>query len=98
MKKAGWKKAYGKSDANHRPIVEALKKLGASVLQIQGVGQGAPDILVGWQGRDILMEIKTEKGRVQGNQKLWHRGWSGTPPVVVRSVSEACNVLLNRPR
>lgn len=45
-------------DANQREIVQALKAAGASVCDLSGCGKGVPDILIGYQGRNLLAEIK----------------------------------------
>lgn len=80
-----------KRDANQAPIVKALIEAGRAVLDLSGVGGGCPDILVGWGGHMLLIEIKNPEGRdkVDPKQVDWHRTWKGTPVVVVRSVEEA---------
>ena len=45
-------------DANHASIVAALRQIGASVLDASAVGQGAPDLIVGYRGRNWLIECK----------------------------------------
>lgn len=50
-----------KIDRNQTEIVEALRKMGASVLILSMVGKGCPDIMVGYLGHNILMEIKSDK-------------------------------------
>ena len=44
-----------KTDANQKQIISDLKKIGVSVLNLSRVGGGCPDILVGWQGKNILI-------------------------------------------
>jgi len=80
-----------KRDGNHAAIVAALKARGCTVLDLSSVGGGAPDILVAFSGRMLLMEIKNPDGRdrVSANQVEWHRAWKGPKVVVVRSVEEA---------
>ncbi len=83
-----------KRDSNHAAIVQALKAAGRSVLDLSAVGGGCPDILVGWNGGMLLMEIKCPRkqggaDRLMPNQKAWHVAWRGREPVVVRSVEEA---------
>jgi lambda repressor-like predicted transcriptional regulator len=86
-----------KVDANQAKIVAALRKAGASVQILSAVGQGCPDILTGFQGRNILMEIKDGE-KTQSAQKLtpdqviWHRDWQGQV-IIVRSVDESLNAL-----
>jgi len=83
-----------KRDGNHTAIVRALLDAGRSVQDLSAVGGGCPDLLVGFAGRCVLLEIKCSRkeggsDRVSANQVLWHRAWRGTPVVVVRSVAEA---------
>lgn len=47
-----------KVDRNQPEIVEALRKCGASVAITSMVGAGFPDIVVGYQGKVFLLEIK----------------------------------------
>ena len=42
---------FGKTDANHADIVDALRRVGASVVSLASVGNGVPDLLVGFNGR-----------------------------------------------
>jgi Holliday junction resolvase len=64
-------------DANQREIVDALKEAGASVCDLSGCGKGVPDILIGYNGRNILAEIKRPwaKGIAKADLEL-------TPPQV----------------
>lgn len=81
-------------DANHRAIVEALRDVGCSVASLAGVGDGAPDLLVGIRKETFLLEVKdgTKKPsaqRLRESQAMWHAEWKGRPVIVVRSVDEA---------
>lgn len=65
------------------------------MLELDDVGSGTPDVLVGWGlSQMVLMEIKDATGHrkkctLQDNQKAWHADWKGTPVIVVRSIPEA---------
>lgn len=52
-----------RSDHNQQAIVSTLRNAGASVAVLSSVGAGLPDLLVGWQGRNLLVEIKNLGGR-----------------------------------
>ena len=82
---------YARRDQNEESIVRMLLEVGASVLEINS--PGAPDILVGYKGRNWLMEVKTQKGKVRKNQQDWHEHWRGAPVYVVRSAEDALRVL-----
>jgi len=45
-------------DANQREIIRAAEKMGASVIDLSQVGGGIPDILIGYRGKNYLIEIK----------------------------------------
>jgi hypothetical protein len=92
-RKAGWLKKRVRRDYNHATITRQLILRGASVLDIATLGEGAPDILVGFRGVDRLAEIKnpnTSYGR-RGQtdlQKTWGRFWNGRPVGVIRSEAD----------
>jgi hypothetical protein len=83
-----------KVDGNHAEIVRALRDAFCSVLDLSRVGKGCPDILVAFQGRMVLMEIKRPKakgqtaGKLEKAQEEFRDSWRG-PVVVVHSVEEA---------
>ncbi len=87
--------AVAKQDANASAIVSALRAAGCVVRYIDcpvGVG-GIPDILVGFQGKTYLMELKVRLGRLNPKQKEFHASWNGGPLAVVHSVDEALRVV-----
>lgn len=80
-------------DDNQNEIVVALRQLGASVQVLSMVGKGAPDLLVGRQGRNYLLEIKDgakapSKRRLTPDEQAWHDNWRGTV-IVVENIEEA---------
>lgn len=79
-------------DGNQKPIVAALRKVGASVELIHREGRGVPDLLVGWRSRNHLLEVKSEKGKLNELQVDWHASWRGTVHVV-RSPEEALRAI-----
>jgi hypothetical protein len=76
-------------DDNQEQIVTALRRVGASVLRLQGVERGAPDLCVGYRNVDRLIEVKGPEGRVADHQRKWHNTWRGRPVTIVRTVDEA---------
>ena len=89
-------------DITHGPIVRALEGIGATVVDLSTLGEGKPDLIVGYRGVDRMMEVKserenvrkdgylrTDKGAVQENQAAFAASWRGAPVIVVRSVGEA---------
>jgi Holliday junction resolvase len=86
-----------KIDANQTEIVKALRQVGASVQSLAATGKGVPDLLVGFRGKNLLLEVK-DGGKVKSERKLtpdqveWHQGWRGHV-AVVESVEQAIKVL-----
>jgi len=85
---------HARPDANQGEIVQALLKVGASVLDLHAAGiKGAPDLLAGYHGQDVLIEIKTQEGRLEPEQCAWHDAWRGHQVAVVRTVDEALQAI-----
>lgn len=78
-------------DANHKEIADGLRAIGRSVLSLHRLGQDAPDLLVGNGSQNILLEVKTPKGKLSDGQKDFLEWWRG-PSFVVRSLDEAIEV------
>ena len=76
-----------KVDANQRQVVEALRDEGASVQLLHAVGEGCPDLLVGYKGLNMLLEVKDgskppSAQKLTPPQEIWHRDWRGHRVVV----------------
>lgn len=81
-------------DANQKDIVAALRKAGAKVYVASSFGKGFPDLIVGYQGRFVLLEIKDgskppSARKLTKDQQKFHAEWTGLPLYVVSSVEEA---------
>jgi hypothetical protein len=87
-----------KVDANQVQIVEALRAAGATVQSLATVGQGVPDLLVGFAGKTLLLEVKDgskipSARRLTEQQLVWHGAWRGGPLAVVDNVEAALRAL-----
>lgn len=87
-----------KVDANHTQVVTALQAAGATVQSLAAVGQGVPDLLVGFQGKTLLMEVKDGQKppsarRLTEQQITWHGAWRGGPVAIVDGVDAALRAL-----
>jgi hypothetical protein len=93
---------YGRTDGNQSGIVSQLRQVGAKVQSLASVGNGCPDLLVGWQGRNILMEIKDgtkppSERKLTVQEELWHKDWSERGQVaVVNNFDDALKLLNGR--
>jgi Holliday junction resolvase len=81
-----------KTDKNQKEIVAALRKMGCTVESLHRVGGGVPDLLVGYHGRNFLIEVKVDKGKLNDLQKGWISNWRGTV-FVIHSADEAVDLL-----
>jgi len=71
-----------KIDANQEAVVSALRAAGASVQSLAAVGDGVPDLLVGFQEQTYLIEVKDgqkppSKRKLTEDQVKWHENWKG---------------------
>lgn len=84
-------------DANQGLIVQALRACGATV-RVISQGDGIPDLLVGYRGHTILMEVKdgdktlSQRKLTEAEQNFFDT-WTGGKLLIVNSVDEALAVL-----
>ena len=81
-------------DSNQKDIVSALRKEGYSVQHLHSVGAGCPDILVGYAGINILIEIKEGDGKLTAAQVVWHGDWQGQVSIA-KDKQEAIEIVKN---
>jgi len=76
----------GRVDANQSDIVKKLRELGASVLILSPLGNGCPDLLIGWKDTvNLLVEVKNLEGRgakLTPDEQLFFNHWRGPVEVV----------------
>lgn len=85
-------------DSNQDQVVEALRAAGATVQSLAAVGQGVPDLLVGFQGQTLLMEVKDgrkppSQRQLTEDQLKWHGAWRGGPVAIVDGPDAALRML-----
>ena len=84
-------------DANQNEIVQVLRDVGASVAITSMVGSGFPDIVVGHQGRNYLIEIKDgskppSKRKLTPDEQEFFDTWRGTV-FIANDVNKALEIL-----
>lgn len=85
---------YARIDTNHKEIVAALRQAGATVVSLAAMKRGCPDILVGYNGETILMEIKRDaKAKFTSDQLDFMGKWKGGAISRVDSVDAAIRAL-----
>jgi Holliday junction resolvase len=85
---------YARIDTNHKEIVKALRQAGATVVSLAAMKHGCPDLLVGYQGETVLMEIKRDaKAKFTSDQLDFMGKWKGGAISRVDSVDAAIRAL-----
>ena len=84
----------GRVDKNQSEIVSALRKAGRSVTVLSGQGTGFPDLVVGYQGRNYLLEVKAPKGKITPEQVTFVEEWRGQM-AIVRTAEHALEITEN---
>lgn len=79
-------------DNNQSEIIERLRAIGCSVIPLHTIGRGCPDLLIGYEGVNILIEVKSEKGKLTADQVEFHSRWRGAI-AVARSADEAIAIV-----
>lgn len=90
-------------DATQKAVVDALRKIGASVRVTSMLGQGFPDLTVGYQGLTFLVEVKDgslkpSAQRLTPDEQRFVEGWRGSAVMIVGSAAEAVETILQRAR
>lgn len=86
-----------RTDENHAEIAKALRAVGAHVTDLSRVGQGCPDLLVGFRGLWRVLEIK-DGGKSASRRALteaqiqWHQ-YAQAPVHVVLDVEDALEAI-----
>jgi Holliday junction resolvase len=74
-------------DSNQKDIVQAFKELGCSVLDLSRVGQGCPDLLIGYKNKCAMVEIKSSnKAHFTEPQLKFIKNWKGSSITRIDSV------------
>lgn len=84
---------------NQPEIVTVLRQMGATVTPTHTLGNGFPDLVVGFRGVNLLLEVKDgdkppSKRQLTADEQRWHEEWRGNA-VIVESVDDVV-ALLNR--
>ncbi len=87
-----------RTDDNQEQIVRALRAVGAKVQSLAAVGEGTPDLLVGFRRQSYLLEVKDgakppSARKLTPDQQVWHSSWTGLPVVIVETVDDALQAI-----
>lgn len=79
-------------DANQKRIVDMFRAMGWSVAHTHTLGQGFPDLVVGFAGRNYLVEIKDgskppSARRLTADEEKFQAAWRGQYDVIEDEVA-----------
>lgn len=71
-------------DNNDKEIVYQCRQIGAGVVDLSNNGNGVPDKLIGFRGKNYLFEFKNPeyKWKLTTAQKQFHLTWPGQLKIV----------------
>ena len=79
-------------DRNLAEIVRELREYGCSVQHLHTIGKGCPDLLVGYGGKNYLIELKSPGGKLTQREIQWCEIWQGQI-LVVYAIEEILAVI-----
>ena len=83
-----------KVDVIQKDVVKTLRSMGATVIDLSAVGKGMTDLLVGFDGQTILLEVKSGTDKKFTPQQIkFFATWTGGMLARVNSVQEAEDLL-----
>lgn len=77
-----------KVDANQSSLVKQIRMIpGVTVAHIHTVGQGLCDLIIGYRGKNFLVEVKDPKKpksqrKLTTDEEKFHRQWTGQIAIV----------------
>jgi Holliday junction resolvase len=81
-------------DVNQKDIVHALRTFGATVVDLSGVGKGCPDLLIGFNNKTYLIEIKRDKqAKFTPQQLQFYELWRGGIIARIETIDDAIDLL-----
>lgn len=85
-------------DANQKEIVQAFRAMGATVQHLHTVGGGCPDLVVGYRGLNLLVEVKDgskppSKRKLTEHEQAFFDEWNGQV-TIVDSVHDVSGILV----
>ena len=81
-------------DENQKTIVHTFIALGASVIDLSRVGQGTPDLAIGYKGKTVFVEVKSsDKAPYTEPQVKFMQNWRGGAVSRIDSVDAAIRLI-----
>lgn len=91
-----------KTDANHAALMKDLRAVGICCHSLHAVGKGFPDLVCGFRGINVLLEIKDgslppSARKLTADEVKWQESWGGQVAVVNNS-EQAIHIVLTHAR
>jgi hypothetical protein len=83
----------GRTDRNHTEILNGLRQAAIGAVSIASVGGGVPDLIAGFRGICIVLEVKVPGKKPNAGQVAFREQWPG-PYAVVTTPEEAVLAVL----
>ena len=80
-------------DSNQAAIVDDLRKCGIDVFVASDVGNGFPDLCLGFRNRNWFIEIKTETGTQTKDQIKFEKEWTQGQYSVCRTTEQVLETI-----
>jgi len=86
-----------RTDENQIQLVSQLRGQGYSVVSLSAVGKGVPDLLVGYNGKNYLFEVKDpdkspSQRKLTPDQIKFHASWEGQISVI-EEINDAIEII-----
>ena len=85
-----------KVDSNQAEIVARFRHHGATVLHVHQIPDGALDLVIGYGGIDVRIEIKpNSQAKLTSAEARTFQYWKGRPPVIITCVEDVDQLIAN---
>lgn len=69
-------------DLTHAEVINGLLQVGMTAKSIASVGGGVPDVIAGWRGVTVLLEVKSGNNKLNAQEEEFAAKWAGSYAVV----------------
>lgn len=86
-----------RADENQYEIAKVVRQMGGTVEFLHQLGNGIPDLLIGFRGHNLIWEIKDgtkprSQRKLTPDQEEWHANWKGNKQII-KSMEDAHDFL-----
>jgi len=81
-----------RTDANQQEVMDYLRKEGFTVWDTHELGGGFPDIVVGCEDGNVLVEIKQPGGKLNEKEQNFFDTWKGYKTIAYSGEDAYCKI------